>query len=195
MAGSGKRRTPAPKGGEKRSRRRRDQPIVIHDPTKCYNCKKVGLPSDINYCPSCGFPQGKSDKERKDFLLAQRMKRSKMDEMRENVKRAQYFLYFVAGFNFLFMFDPDLWGKVNSFIIGVSYLLLAYLSSHRPFICLLTALVLYVSLTVLTLILAPSILLWQIFIKVTIIAALIFGMNAALKAEKLQKELKGAKAQ
>lgn len=176
--------------------RRREKPIVIEDPTKCYNCKKVGLETDIKYCPYCGFPQGKDDRERKTFLLDQRKKRSALDEENENINRAKNFLYFLGIINYLFMLaPPEPWSIVSSFVIGSSYVTLGYLTPKRPFVCLLTALIIYVSLALLTLVVSPIYLLPQLAAKVIVIGGLSFGMNSAIKAEKLQKELMLAKAQ
>lgn len=186
----------SPSRKRRSSRKRRGhRPIVIKDPTKCYNCKKVGLDPSVQYCPHCGFPQGKDNEEKRSFLLAQRKKRSALDELENNIARASNFLYFLGVINLLFIYySPTAWSILNSSIIGVIYLVLGYLTPKHPFPTLLTALVIYVSLSVLVFIFNPLGLLIQIAAKAIVIGALSFGLNSAIKAEKLQRELEGAKA-
>ncbi len=184
-----------PTGMREKKKKSSVERIRIEDPSKCYNCKKVGLPTDINYCPSCGFPQGKSEKEQKEFLLDQRHKRKLMDEMQGNLQRGCYILYFVGVFNLCFLLIPDAIVRITSLIVGITFLILGYMARSRPFITLLTSLIVYASYTLLLFLSNPTSVIAMLGIRIGVIAALIFGMNAALKAEKLQKELGRAKVQ
>ena len=178
---------------KKRKNRKRRKEIVIEDPSVCYHCGRSGLESEVQFCPDCGFPQGKGETEQKRFLVAQRKKRSELDEARANIGRAQNFLYALAVINLIYIISPDLFTRISSGIMGVSFIVLGFFTPKRPFPIILAALIAYGSFTLLGFILFPLANVLTIAFKVMIIAALVFGLNSARKAEKLEKELNGVR--
>ena len=172
--------------------------IEIDNPEVCQYCKSKGLNETDKYCPNCGFPQNGTHKERVDFLLSMRRKKSSLKETNIKVNNVKTILFIIAGLNLfvgiiLGLIQKDIITLIVCVITSIIYFGLAIWSNKNPFPAILTGFLIYVSLQILSSIIDPSTIIRGIVIKIAFIVAFINGMISAKKSEKLSKEIEEIK--
>lgn len=160
--------------------------IVPKKPT-CQCCKYEVSESD-SFCNNCGFPLNGTDDEKGKFIGQYLTQKNTRAEVYSQVKNARTTLFVVAGY-YIFM---GLISAVNDntdglliFIVTVVFAAifcgLAFWSSKNPFGALLTGLIMFISLIILSVIEDPIELVRGVIVKVIIISYMIKGVVGASK--------------
>lgn len=168
--------------------------IVIEDKTVCHHCHSKGLNEADKFCPVCGFPQGGSHTEQMDFMVMIEKKKKLLDEKRRSVNKARIILYILAGINLVIGTIAGYFLKEDSVIIGsiiggIIYLLLAWWSQSQPLPAILSGLIFFIIITVISAIMSPETILRGIIWKVLIIWGFVYGYRGAMESDRLKKEL------
>ena len=165
----------------------------------CKNCQKKVFPTD-RFCTACGFPMNATEEEENQFYYRIGAKKLQLEELDRKIRNAKTTLYVIAGFMFvvgliiyLTSRDNDLALAIflSNVIVAVIFVLLAELSKQRPFIALLSGLLLYITLNLYMIVIEGASPFSGIIIKGIIIVYLVKGINSAREAEQIKKEIDG----
>lgn len=161
--------------------------IVPKKPT-CQCCKYEVSESD-SFCNNCGFPLNGTDEEKGKFIGQYLTQKNTKAEIENQVKSARTTLFVVAGLmvlSGLFSLATDKEGDggfilIASLVIAAIFCGLAFWSNKNPFGALLTGLIMYISLILLSIIEDPIELVRGVIVKVIIISYMIKGVIGASK--------------
>ena len=169
------------------------------DPT-CKNCTKPVHPTE-RFCTGCGFPMNASEEEENQFYYRIGAKKLQLETLDRKVNDAKTALYVIAGLTFLggivlyFMtkdtFDAALAILITNTIVALMFVGLAEFAKKKPFIALLSALLLYVTLFLYGVVVEGMSPASGFIVKIIVVVYLIKGINSASEAEKLKKEING----
>ena len=164
----------------------------------CKNCQKQVHPTE-RYCTDCGFPMNASEEEENQFYYKLGAKKLQLQELDRKIKNAKTTLWVIAGLTFLggllmyFMLQDShenaLVILITNTIVALLFLGLAELAKQKPFIALLSALILYVTLFLYGVVVEEMSPMSGIIIRIIIVVYLIKGINSASEAEKIKKEI------
>lgn len=171
-----------PMTGRERDALRRG--VRITDPTVCFHCKRKDLDPKEKYCPDCGFPQGGTEQERWNFVIAKRKERSAREDQKGMIGKARMYLWIAAGLNMIPFIVPDqpviiVVGVIISSIFGG----LAIWAGKKPYPALLTGLITYVTIQLFLAILDWRLLFGGLIWKIAIIGALFYALRSAKALE------------
>lgn len=161
--------------------------IINHDKVKCSNCF-----TDVEikgaFCPSCGFPEKGTEKEKAVFHANKVMDKNKHMDASVKVNSARNTLYVISGITFLsgivyYFITMEFYILFVNTIIGVLYLVLALWSVKQPLPALLSALLLYATIFVLNGLLDPSTIYQGLILKVIVLVYLGKGLYSAKAAQ------------
>ena len=172
--------------------------------TTCPECSTTIAPGKI-FCNNCGFPVNGSDEQKKDWDINRYVLQAKLDIAKKRIRSAGIWLYVLAGIAILvglvigFLMPPSVAHNLSGtspavfgiiyVTMGLMYLGLGLLSRKRPFAALLIALIVYITIILMSAIASPVSIFSGIIFKVLIIIALVRGVMSGYEAEKLKKEL------
>ncbi len=174
-------------------------PLVINiaDLSSCYYCNSSPLTEAIVFCPSCGFPQRGLEDDQKKFITNKRILLIQLEGMHDKVKKARNALFITAGVMLLSygIAFTQLGASVmiEGGIVCGAFVGFGFWANKNPFPAVLTGLIFLLTLFVLTTIANPETIFSGIIIRIAIIAALVYGLKAALQAKKFKAELEGQK--
>jgi hypothetical protein len=165
--------------------------------TECPFCSEPIETADA-FCIHCGFPVKGTEEEQQSYRTGRWVKEDELDEMKRRVRQASNtmfglaVLFFLAGLYYFSMLklyqNPGAILLIN-WIVSSVYIGLGLWSRSQPAAAIISGLIFYAIVTVLTFIDNPSSLLSGIILKIFIVILLINGMNSAYKAERIKKEL------
>ena len=169
--------------------------ITITDPSVCFYCKSSPLPGAAQYCPSCGFPQGKTEQEQVEFIWKKRALHRQLEEMEEKTTKAGNMLFIAAGLFVLsyllgyLKFDSG-YVLVEGGIVSGTFVGLGFWSRKNAFPAVLTGLIFLVTLWLVYAFINPINIISGIIWKIAILSALIYGLTAARQAKEVKAQLK-----
>lgn len=170
--------------------------IHINNPAECFVCKRNDLSAAEKYCPGCGFPQNGDPQEQKDFYADHFEQAALFEEAQRHVKRAQNILFVASGLavlsGILLSLTMGVEGFIGGIVMSVIFLGLGFWARHKPLAATVTALVIYLTLLILsTMDTLQNGLEGGLpfgIMDILIVAALARGIRGGLKAEKIKKE-------
>lgn len=171
--------------------------VTITDLSSCYYCNSSPLTEAIVFCPSCGFPQRGLEDDQKKFITNKRILLIQLDGMHDKVKKARNALFIAAGvmllsYGLAFTQHGAL-VLIEGGIVCGAFVGFGFWANKNPFPAVLTGLIFLLTLYVLYAIVNPVTIFTGIIVKIAIIAALIYGLKAALQAKKIKAELEAHK--
>ncbi|XLS29435.1 hypothetical protein ACJD0Z_01120 [Flavobacteriaceae bacterium M23B6Z8] len=157
--------------------------------SNCRHCSAF-VQLDERFCAECGYPENGTDKERSHFIAKKVMNKRKGDLENKRIKSGRNLLFILSALIFLigtftaYMANGDLSIFVENTILALIYFGLGLWSSKKPFISLLLALLLYLTITLINAIVDPSTLIRGIIFKGIVIAFLGKALYAAFEQKK-----------
>jgi hypothetical protein len=163
----------------------------------CPFCSEPIEPEDA-FCIHCGFPIKGTDEEQEAYKTRRWVKEDELDEMKRRVRQASNTMYGLAVL--FFLAGLFYYGTAESYqnpgsillinwIVSMVYIGLGLWSRTQPTAAIISGLIFYAIITVLTVIDNPASIISGIVLKIFIVILLINGMNSAYKAERIKKEL------
>lgn len=160
----------------------------------CGHCG-VSLTNEHKFCPHCGFPQQGTREDQKDFRAQVFLKKQDLTNAQSKVKNAAATLYVIAGFTSLYGLivglgiREDAGLMIGNVVIAILYILLGLWSQEKPFMAILSGLILYATFILLNAFLDPATLYNGMVIKLVVIVFLIKGVVSARQANRILSEL------
>lgn len=153
-------------------------------------CCKYEVGENDSFCNNCGFPLHGTDEEKGKFIGQYLTQKNAKVEIESQVKSARTTLFVVAGLTVLGGLLSTATNNegdggiilIASIVIAAIFCGLAFWSNKNPFGALLTGLIMYISLILLSVIEDPMELVRGIIVKVIIISYMIKGVVGASKA-------------
>lgn len=167
--------------------------VRIKNYSVCHYCGSSPLKESDHFCPACGFPQRGTEADQKRFLIGKKFKAKDQNESGAEIFIARIILFLLGGICLLASYFASR-GKnemiaVGILVLGLVYIGLAIWAGKQPLPALMSGLILYVTILVVSTIIQPESLFQMIIIKGIIISGLIYGVSAVKKYEDRKKEL------
>jgi len=154
----------------------------------CPTCKSDFKTKPVS-CSKCGYPFSGTDKERATFIGQQILKKGDVSDTKDKVKRARIILWIIGGINILFsLLIYQNFPLLIGVILGLIFIGFGFLTYRKPFISILTPLILLVSYYIFLGIYNPNTLIQGVIWKIVILSSLVFALIGLIKAEKIRKE-------
>jgi len=176
-------------------RRREQNKIVITDLSVCYHCKKPNLQETAVYCDNCGFPQRGTELEQRKFIAKFNADKRFQDQLQHSINKARNILYILAGLNALFgivlgvLMKFDIPTLIVCIVSALIYLGLGIWSRSKPFPAIVTGLIFYITLIIISAIVDPATIIQGIIWKVLIISGFYYGYKGAKEAEEIKEQI------
>ncbi len=159
----------------------------------CKICHNITEPGN-KFCSYCGYPVGGTEYEQNEFDFEYETKRYQLNNARAIVKSGTNTLYVLSGLIFLgnlvlYFVKDDVGSLIVGILLPLIFLGLAYWSKQKPFTALLSALLLYASLLVISAFADPMSILSGIIVKIIVIGALVKAVRGGREAQDIIKEL------
>jgi hypothetical protein len=171
-------------------------PPVAGYPAECKCCFVPIQPTD-HFCQACGFPLLGSEEEQTQFFYNRNYQHMEISSLKKKIESARNTLYVLAALFMvmglvLFFMNPteDTAAAIliTNTVVAVIFLLLGYWSAKKPVASIISGMVLYVLVQLMTMVDDPLNIFKGIILKIIIISYLIKGLMSALEAEKIQKQ-------
>lgn len=164
----------------------------------CENCA-AEVNAHQKFCSQCSFPANGSEDEKRSFRLLVSSRKRFLKDANEKIKSGKIIIYALAGLYFVFglffgFANDDIATMIVYLVCTVIYLILAAWSSNNPFGAILTALIIYVTIHVLSAFVDPATIFSGIILKIVFISAFVKGIRSAQEAQKYLAELEKLKA-
>ena len=163
---------------------------------KCRACGNAVNEYD-QFCTSCGFPLRGTDEEQNVFISARHFKKSQVQTLQRKIKNAQTTLFVLAGLfsvvgvAYYFISGQNDLGfavMITNLILAAVFLALGGWAKNKPVVALISGLVLFILVQLISIIEDPTNIVRGIIIKVLVIIYLVKGLQSAIEAEKIKKE-------
>ncbi len=154
----------------------------------CPTCKS-DYKSQPNNCSKCGYPFSGTEMERSKFVGQQILKKRNVSDTKDNIKRARIILWIIGGINIFFSFlSYQDFSLIIGIFLGVIFIGFGFLTYRKPFISIITPLILLVLFYAASAIQDPSSLIQGVLWKIVILASLTYALVGIIKSEKIRKE-------
>jgi len=173
---------------------------MITDPIpnlpKCRACGNAVNEQD-QFCINCGFPLKGTETEQNLFISARHFRKHQVQELHRKVKNAQTTLFVLAGLFFVFgviayfiagQNDLGFAVLIQQLILAAVFLALGGWAKSKPVVALISGLVLFILVQLISIIDDPVNIVKGIILKVIVIIYLVKGLQSAIEAEKIKKE-------
>jgi hypothetical protein len=166
------------------------------EPIHCKCCFEKINETDL-FCQSCGFPLKSTEEEQNNFIYTRNYKHLELQGLDKKIRSAGTTLYVLAGFFLLFGLgyffinsnnESSSGILITNAIVAIIFLLLGYWSKKKPVAAIISGMVLFVLVQLLSIFEDPSNIYKGIIMKIIIIGYLIKGMQSAFEAEKIRKQ-------
>jgi hypothetical protein len=163
---------------------------------RCKCCSKVVNIED-QFCQACGFPLKGTEENQNTFIYTRGYKHLELQGLERKIKSAGTTLYVLAGFFLLFGLgyffinagtNTSSGVLITNAIVAIIFLLLGYWSKKKPVAAIISGMVLFILVQLLSIFEDPSNIYKGIIIKIIIIGYLIKGMKSAFEAERIRKQ-------
>jgi len=166
----------------------------------CPSCK-TEFEKQPEVCSNCAFPFAGTEKEKSIFIGQQILKKGKVSDTKDGIKRARLILWIIGGLNIVspfFIYNTHSTGAIFiivGIILGLIFIGLGFLTYKKPFISILISLILLLLFYTIDGLANPSILFQGIIWKIVFLSGLIYGLVSIIQAEKIKKESEFLKKQ
>ena len=170
------------------------EPIL--DSARCESCDSPVNEQD-QFCTSCGFPLKGTDEAQNQFLSNRRYKQHEARELARKTRNAQTTLFVLSGLFFvigvIYYFiqgqnDMAFAALITNLILSAVFLALGGWSKNKPVAAIISGLVLFVLVQLISIVDDPVNIGKGIIVKIVVIVYLIKGLKSAMEAEKIKKE-------
>lgn len=170
------------------------EPILNSE--RCASCESLVSEQD-QFCTSCGFPLKGTEEAQNQFLSARRYKQHEVKELARKTKNAQTTLFVLSGLFFvvgiIYYFiggenDLAFVALITNLILSAIFLALGGWSKNKPVAAIISGLVLYVIVQLISIVDDPVNIGKGIIVKIIVIVYLVKGLQSAMEAEKIKKE-------
>ncbi len=154
--------------------------------------------NDIDqFCQTCGFPLKGTEEEQGQFFYNRNYQQMEIDGLTQKVKSARNTLFVLSGFFLLFGLgyfainsrDENVSAiLITNAIVAVIFLLLGWWAPKKPLASIISGMVLYIIIILMSAIDDPVTLVKGIIVKIVIISYLVKGLMSAMEAEKIRKQ-------
>ena len=164
----------------------------------CPNCHAANLHDD-QFCGSCGFPLKGTEEEKTNFKHQVSFKHIQLHDNKKIIRRATNSLFVVGGvfaiYGIVYFFmskDKHVIFEflVTYFIVSIIFFLLGLWSTSKPVAAIVSGLVLFTAWQLLLIINEPGTIFRGLILKIFVFVYLIRGLQSAIEAQKLSKDLK-----
>jgi len=161
-------------------------------PENTISCSKCSAPveADDHYCSECGYPERGTDNEKSRFIATHILTRNQRKENEKSIRSGRNTLFFLAGLIFLvgvykaYIQGGNLDIFITNSVLAIVYLVLALWVKHRPFIALLLALLLFLTVIFIAAVADPASILRGIIFKSIILFFLGKALYSSLEHRK-----------
>ena len=162
----------------------------------CSKCSET-LELTSVFCGHCGYPENGSEKDVLKYKRHLIIWTNQLEGAKKKVKNARITLFILAGIciligaGFALFSDNDemLIIGITNIIIGTIYGGLGMWSQEKPVGAIVTALIIYGTIILLSALADPATLMHGIILKVLVIAALVKGLMSASEGKQIMDEL------
>ena len=163
---------------------------------ECKSCF-VSVNETDQFCQACGFPLKGTAEEQGQFFYNRNYQQMEIDGLTQKVKSACNTLFVLSGFFLLFGLgyfainsseDTASAVLITNAIVSVIFLLLGWWAPKKPLASIISGMVLYIIIILMSAIDDPSTLVKGIIVKIVIISYLVKGLMSAMEAEKIRKQ-------
>jgi len=149
------------------------------------------------FCQKCGFPLKGTNAEQQIFMYRRSFKKLELNGYDKKIKSAGTTLYVLAGifmlYGLVYFFADSKSNTASAMLItyglvAIIFLLLGAWSGKKPVASIISGMVLYISLQLISAVSDPTSLFKGIIFKIIIISYLIKGLLSGLEAEKIKKQ-------
>ncbi|MBV8390129.1 MAG: zinc ribbon domain-containing protein [Mucilaginibacter sp.] len=165
--------------------------------TNCASCFNQ-INQDDAFCTSCGYPLKGSEEEQKNFIMEKNTKEIYLEEENRQIKKSGYALYYIAAATFLSGLilygtskNPEIKSTlllVNT-VLAVIYAALGFWSKWKPLAAIISGSALYALVFILNAVTSPLTIFSGIILKIFIVVNFVRGIQSAIRADKLRKDL------
>jgi hypothetical protein len=163
--------------------------------TLCAACYSA-VTNDDDYCTNCGYPLKGSEKDQQYFISMRKSKEIDLNEANKKIKKAGYILYLIAGLTGIYGIAMFFVNKsagegllIVNLILAIVYSGLGFWSKNKPLASIISGFALYVLIFLLNAIVNPITILSGFLFKIFFVICFVKGIQSALEAEKIKKEL------
>ena len=162
---------------------------IITQEANCSFCEKEINPSNATFCNHCGHPENGSDEQRAKFFAKRAVDKTKNIDADKKIKSARNTLFILSGIVALFGFltynnSNEIIDLAVNLILSFIYLILGFWSEKKPLIALLSGLLLYITVIVISAIILPTSLISGLLWKIIILSYLGKGLYSASSIKK-----------
>lgn len=162
----------------------------------CSKCSEMLVESAV-YCDNCGYPENGSEEDVLKYKRHLVIWTNRLNEAKKKVKTARNTLFVLAGLGILVGSGMAIFSDnevffvmgLSSIIIGAIYGGLGMWSQQKPVGALVTSLIIYGTIILLSVLEDPVNIFSGIIWKVIIISALVNGLISARDGKKIMEEL------
>lgn len=154
--------------------------------------------TDDAFCEYCGYPLKGSIEEQNFFRSHRLIKEDKLEDMERKVRTASTTLYILAGLSviggIILAARAEPGGSPGAIllvciILSSIYIGLGYWCRVQPIPAIICGLILYVTVTIINIMMDSSMAWKSIVINILVIAFLVNGLYSAYEAQRIKKEL------
>ena len=164
---------------------------------RCTSCDSPVNEQD-QFCINCGFPLKGTDEAQNQFLSNKRYKQHELKELSRKTRNAQTTLFVLSGLFFVigviyYFFiggqsDLAFVALVTNLILSAVFLALGGWSKNKPIAAIISGLVLYIIVQLISIVNDPVNIGKGIIVKIVVIGYLVKGLQSAMEVEKIKKE-------
>ena len=165
--------------------------------TNCAACFNQVNENDA-FCTSCGYPLKGSEEEQKNFIMEKNTKEIYLEEENRQIKKSGYALYYIAAATFLsglILYGTSKNADVKNTVLLINtilaaiYAALGFWSKNKPLAAIISGSALFALIFILNAVTNPLSIFSGIILKIFIVVNFVRGIQSALRADKLRKEL------
>jgi len=160
----------------------------------CPNCKS-NYEIEPPTCSTCGFPFNGTDNEKSLFIAQQILKRGKISDASDQIKKARIILWFIGGFLILVSFLNLIKNPMREiyifgvlFFLGLLFIGFGFLTYKKPIISILIPLIMLLLFYTMEEIAEPNTLFQGILVKFFFLFGLLYSLVSVIKAQQIRKE-------
>lgn len=147
-------------------------------------------------CYSCGYPFKASEHERSIFVAHQVLKKGKITDTKDSIKKTQVILFILAAFNIVLPIIRYNYGTYDDFIyiihltVGLVFLSCGLFVKKHPFIFILIPFIILVLFYLLSAVINPVSIISGIVWKALFLGSTGYSLISIIRSEKFRKESK-----
>jgi len=160
---------------------------------KCPTCK-ADYDVQPDKCDKCGYPFAGTDIEKSHFVAHQILKKGKISDTKDSIKKTRTVLFVIAGFYFVIPFFQFANAQFAGLLIGMSifigliFMVFGFTAKKKPFISILIPLIILIVFYLLDALFDPTTIFRGIVWKILFIGSMVYSLISIKESEKIRKE-------